>query len=225
MGPTIVLFDIDGTLVSCGGAGRRSMERALIEEGATREHGQFDYHGMTDRAIVRQALTNAGIGADGSAIDAVLERYLAYLAVEVPSSAGYRVLPGVFEMLERVFATEGFAVGLGTGNVERGAKVKLRRAALDERFAFGGFGCDHEDRARLLATGAERGASRLGRAVHECRVVVIGDTPRDISAARAIAAECLAVGTGAHSADALREAGAHVAVDDLRDPMAVRFVA
>jgi phosphoglycolate phosphatase-like HAD superfamily hydrolase len=200
------------------------MERALIEEGAAREHGGFDYHGMTDRAIVRQALMNAGLGTDEPRIDGVLERYLEYLAVEVPSSTGYRVFPGVFEMLERVLGAEGFAVGLGTGNVERGAKVKLGRAALYERFAFGGFGCDHEDRARLLAIGAERGASRLGRAVHECRVVVIGDTPRDISAARAIGAECLAVGTGAHSASTLREAGAHVAVDDLSQLAAAQMI-
>lgn len=225
MKPTIALFDIDGTLVTCGGAGRRSMERSFAEVGASREHAGFEFGGMTDRAIARQGLRNAGLDDSDTAIDALIARYLEHLTEEVPRSEGYRVLPGVLEMVERVLASEGFAVGLGTGNVEAGARVKLTRGALHDRFAFGGFGSDHEDRARLLAIGAERGAARLGRSLVECRVLVIGDTPKDVSAARAIGAECLAVATGSYSAEVLRGAGAEVVVEDLRALDAWRVVA
>lgn len=220
MTPTIALFDIDGTLVSCGGAGRRSMERAFVEVGAAVEAARFDFGGMTDRAIARQGLRNAGLDDADGAIDALIERYLAHLADEVPRSEGYRVLPGVVELLERLVSRERLAIGLGTGNVETGARVKLTRGALHDRFVFGGFGSDAEDRAQLLAIGAERGAARLGLPRRECRVVVIGDTPRDVSAALAIGAECIAVGTGAHGAASLQALGAHVAVDDLRDERA-----
>jgi phosphoglycolate phosphatase-like HAD superfamily hydrolase len=88
-------------------------------------------------------------------------------------------------------------VGLGTGNIERGARIKLERVDLNPRFGFGGFGCDAEDRGELLRIGAERGAARLGVARAACRVVVIGDTPLDIAGARAIGAEAFAVATGA----------------------------
>ncbi|UJR87204.1 HAD family hydrolase [Sandaracinus amylolyticus] len=224
MRPTIALFDIDGTLVSCGGAGRRSMERAFVEVGARTEHAGFDFGGMTDRAIARQGLRNAGLDDHDAAIDALIERYLGHLALEVPRSEGYRVLPGVVDMLERLRVLDAIAIGLGTGNVEAGARVKLTRGALHDRFDFGGFGSDAEDRAQLLAIGADRGAARLGRARSECRVVVIGDTPRDVSAAIAIGAECLAVGTGTHGAESLARVGAHVAVDDLRDVRAWEMV-
>lgn len=224
MRPTIALFDIDGTLVSCGGAGRRAMSHAFAEAGAAPSASEFDFGGMTDRAIARQGLRNAGLADDDAAIDALLARYLERLHDEVPRSAAYEVLPGVPELVERLLVLESFAVGLGTGNLELGARVKLTRGGLHDRFAFGGFGSDHEDRARLLAIGAERGAARLGRAVHECRVIVIGDTPRDVAAARAIGAECLGVGTGRHSAAALRDAGAHEALDDLTHPRAWSLV-
>lgn len=102
--------------------------------------------------------------------------------------------------------------------------MKLERGGLHERFAFGGFGSDHEDRAQLLAIGAERGAAQLGRPLRECRIIVIGDTPRDVAAARAIGAECLGVGTGRHDAASLLASGAHEALDDLAHPRAWSIV-
>ncbi|MDQ3036705.1 MAG: haloacid dehalogenase-like hydrolase, partial [Myxococcota bacterium] len=182
MRPTIALFDIDGTLVSCGGAGRRAMDFAFAAAGATPAVTEFDFGGMTDRAIARQGLRNAGLADDDASIDALLARYLERLHEEVPRSPAYQVLPGVPEIVDRLLELDSFAVGLGTGNLELGARVKLTRGGLHGQFAFGGFGSDHEDRARLLAIGAERGAARLGRPVHECRVIVIGDTPRDVAA-------------------------------------------
>jgi phosphoglycolate phosphatase len=233
---TIVLFDIDGTLVSCGGAGRRAMERAFADAGATASAGalEFDFGGMTDGSIARRGLARAGLASDDAAVARLLERYLVHLEDEVPRSPSYKVLPGVIAMLDRLVASIAsaaggrgggarLAIGLGTGNVERGARVKLSRGALHDRFRFGGFGSDHEERAPLLRVGAERGAAELGLARQECRVVVIGDTPRDVEAALAIGAECLGVGTGRHTAEALIACGAHAAVADLEDERAWAF--
>ena len=169
--PTVYLYDIDGTLISSGGAGRRAVEGAFAER-----HGRadacrgFSFAGMTDRAIARRALVGLGFSETGAAteaaIGALLDTYLALLEVEVDKAGDYRVHDGISASLEALSAREAqgaAAIGLGTGNVERGARLKLARVGLAERFAFGGFGCDAEDRAELLATGAERGAERLGR--------------------------------------------------------------
>jgi phosphoglycolate phosphatase len=147
-------------------------------------------------------------------VDAILATYLDALADEVARASAFRVLPGVDAVLRRLARVDGVAVGLGTGNLRRGAQLKLARAALDARFAFGGFGCDHEDRAELLRIGAARGAATLGVGVDDCRIVVVGDTPLDVAAARAIGAECVAVGTSGVALDVLRAAGAtHVFAD------------
>jgi phosphoglycolate phosphatase-like HAD superfamily hydrolase len=147
---------------------------------------------------VRRFLDDSGQGATEARIDQILERYLAVLAEEVARVPAhqYRLHPGVLAALDRVGGLPAVALGLGTGNVERGARIKLERVGVSERFAFGGFGDDHEDRVALLAVGAERGAARLGVDPASCRVVVIGDTPRDVAAAKAIGAESVAVATG-----------------------------
>jgi len=163
---------------------------------------------MTDRLILRHGLEVVGHDFEEPVIEALLERYLDHLDAELPKAQGYRVLDGVPAALDFVEGLENVAIGLGTGNIERGARAKLRRGSLDHRFAFGGFGCDAEDRVALLRAGAERGAALLDRALDEVRVVVVGDTPRDIAAAEGLGAEIVAVATGGFDAAALREAGA-----------------
>lgn len=202
--PTVLLFDLDGTLVTTGGAGRRAIERALEAHGAHGATG-FSFAGMTDRAIVRRGLVNAGRLPSEELIDVVLGDYLPALEDEVVAAdpRRYLVHDGVHAALDLAMATPGVAVGLGTGNIERGARIKLRRVGLAERFTFGGFGCDAEDRAELLRAGARRGAERLGTSLESCRIVVIGDTPLDITAAGAIGAESLAVATGSFEYAAL----------------------
>jgi len=218
MRPTVLLFDIDGTLVTTGGAGRRSMDRAF-----ERLHGRrdacdsFSMSGMTDRAIVRKALDIIGAPTSPEAITAVIDAYLAALAEEVPrvQERDYRLHPGMREAVDAAHARKGFAVGLGTGNVRQGARIKLERVRIHDRFAFGGFGCDHEDRVELIRHGARSGASLLGAPLEACRVVVIGDTPKDVAAAQGIGATCIGVGTGSFTPDALLACGADYAFPDL----------
>lgn len=217
MRPTVLLFDIDGTLVTTGGAGRRAIQRAFAEE-CGRDEGtlHFRLDGMTDRAIVRQALQSAGLQATEERIDHVLTRYIELLTDEVAKAhpEQYRLHPGMQAAIHHA-AEAGCAVGLGTGNIRPGAKIKLERVGIYERFPFGGFGCDHESRPELIRIGAERGAQHLGIPLPECRVVVIGDTPKDVAAAHAIGAECIGVGTGSFTPAELREAGAEWAFPDL----------
>jgi len=216
MQSTILLFDIDGTLLSAGGAGRRAVVRIFGDQFARPE--VFDdvrFHGMTDRAIIRAGLERLHLPADEGAIDALCAVYLTALAAEIPRSEGFRVLPGVAALLEALAGRPQLAVGLGTGNLREGARIKLEHARLSHHFAFGGFGCDAEDRAALLRVGVARGARHLGVAADTSRLVVIGDTPKDIAAARAIGAASLAVATSGFTTAELMAAGATWAFADL----------
>ncbi|MCB9726896.1 MAG: haloacid dehalogenase-like hydrolase [Deltaproteobacteria bacterium] len=204
MRPTVYLFDIDGTIITSGGAGRRALERAVAQEyGRDDACAHFSFGGMTDRGIFRKSLEAIEVEATAARIDALIAAYLPLLVDEVARAPVYAVHAGIAEAVEAVSARARSAVGLGTGNVEQGARIKLERVGLNPRFAFGGFGCDHEDRPALIRRGAERGAERLGRPLAECRVVVIGDTPKDVAAAHAIGAECVAVATGAADLETL----------------------
>lgn len=219
--PTVLLFDIDGTLVTTGGAGRRAMSRAFETLTGRDDATRFPFAGMTDRAIVRGGLQNVGLDDDDDAVARVLALYLELLEGEVESASRYGVYPGVVPALDAAARAERTAIGLGTGNVRAGARIKLTRVGLYSRFGFGGFGCDHEDRAELLRAGADRGAALLGHARSECRVVVVGDTVRDVDAGLAIGAEVIAVGTGGEELAVLRARGATFALRDLDEPGAL----
>jgi phosphoglycolate phosphatase-like HAD superfamily hydrolase len=224
MQPTVLLFDIDGTLVTTGGAGRRAMELAFERLYQRPDAcGSFKMSGMTDRAIVRKGLKMIDVLPSEPAIDALIAAYVAALHEEIPKvkDSDYRLHPGMREAVEAALERAGFAVGLGTGNVRPGAKVKLERVRLYDQFGFGGFGCDAEDRTELIRHGALQGAQRLGQPLEACRVVVIGDTPKDVEAAKGIGASCIGVGTGSFSAEELRAAGAEFAFDDFSAPGAL----
>lgn len=211
--PAVVLFDIDGTLVDCGGAGRRAVARAFAEVvGAPDAVSKIAFGGMTDRGIVREGLATIGVAYEATLGDRILARYLELLDEELATSAGFRLIEGGDRAVEHARAL-GHAVGLGTGNVREGARRKLERAGLWGRFEFGGYGCDAEARDELLRVGERRGRERLG---HATVTWVIGDTPRDVSAARAIGARVIAVTTGRFDRAALE--GADLVVDRLDDP-------
>jgi phosphoglycolate phosphatase-like HAD superfamily hydrolase len=179
------------------------------------------FDGMTDRAIVRHGLAALGEVADGpaaeAAIDAILTTYVPFLEEEIAQTQ-LTLHRGAPEVLDAVTDRTGVAVGLGTGNIKPGARAKLTPLGVFERFRFGGFGCDHEDRHVILRLGQERGAMALGAPVADCRTIVIGDTPRDVLGARAIGAECVAVASARFSRAELGASGATCTVDDLADP-------
>ena len=224
--PTVLLWDIDGTLISTAGAGRRAIENTFQRRFGRTDVLAFPFDGMTDPIILERAL--AALGMDAATIARELEPTLRdYVAVlgeicahESAVARSFRVHVGIEAALELCAERPGFSVGLGTGNVEAGARLKLEAVRLNRYFSFGGYGSDHGDRARLISIGADRGAARLGVPRAACRVVVIGDTPKDIAAARANGAECIAVATGSYSVEALAAAGATFALPNLGDPLA-----
>jgi phosphoglycolate phosphatase len=214
----VLLFDVDGTLVSSGGAGARALERALQEvahlEGSL---AGVRFDGATDLWLVRQALAARGVPHSHELALRVLDRYVELLPQEIAASTGYRLLPGVTELLAALRA-RGAPLGLCTGNVARGARAKLARGGIDAHFAFGGFGNDAEARADILAVALRRAAEALGEAVDAARAWVVGDTPRDVEAALARGVRSLAVASGRFGVDELKAAGATAAVSTLATP-------
>ena len=223
MRPTVLLFDIDGTLVTTAGVGRRALERAFAARyGSTAVLRGVRFDGMTDRGIVRLGLASLGEPAEGPAVeavmDAILADYLPLLEEEIAQTADFGLHRGAREVLAAVTSRPSVAVGLGTGNIREGARAKLTPLGVFHHFGFGGFGSDHEQRPDIVRIGAERGAATLGHPLSACRVVVIGDTPRDVQAARAIGAEAVGIGSARFSCDELRASGAASAFADLAAP-------
>jgi phosphoglycolate phosphatase len=223
--PTVLLFDIDGTLITTGGMGRSAIERAVAEElGRPRTKFSFPFGGMVDPVIVRQALQVLDVEPTEALIGRVLERYLRVLAEEVAVAPIYRVHDGVVSLLDQVSGIDGVAVGLGTGNMEAGARIKLERVALNSYFAFGGYGSDATSRPDLIQRGAQRGADRLGVPLAACRLVIIGDTLKDIHAAHENAGECVAVSTGGSSFEELKAHNPEHLFESLSDPRVLSAV-
>jgi phosphoglycolate phosphatase-like HAD superfamily hydrolase len=213
----LLLFDVDQTLIYTGGAGLRALDRACAKhlgiENAT--HG-ISPHGKTDPAIVREILITR-IGSDSTLeiqLQSILESYLLFLREEVPLSPGYRVLPGIVEILREVSERTGVMVGLATGNVELGARIKLERGNLNPYFMFGGFGSDSENRTTLVKKAAEAAVQKGGRSIEPEDTFVIGDTPRDIEAGKDAGFRTVGVATGHYSVEQLLAAGANIAISD-----------
>jgi phosphoglycolate phosphatase-like HAD superfamily hydrolase len=226
---SVYLFDIDGTLVSAGGAGRRAFERAVADRcgpvnGALQE---LRLDGLTDRLIVRKALELLGRPFDDAFCDALLDRYVEHLRTEI-DGPGYAVLPGVVAALEAL-AARGAVVGLCTGNVVEGARLKLGRGGLDRYFDWGtgavvGFASDGEEREKLVHAALRRARARLGRAVPAREALVVGDTPRDVAAAHHAGCPVLCVATGRYAEAELRACGADHVVPTLEHPDALRVL-
>jgi phosphoglycolate phosphatase-like HAD superfamily hydrolase len=225
----VVLWDVDGTLVSAGGAGRRAFERAVQElagpiDGELRE---MRLDGMTDRLIVREALELLGRPHTEALADELLARYVEHLYGEV-HGAGFRVLPGAGEALAALRAARR-PFGLCTGNVEEGARVKLARGGLADFFEWGdgaiaGFAADGEAREDVVGAALRRASARLGRPVPATEALIVGDTPRDVSAAHRHGCPVLGVATGRFTVDELRASGAEWALPSLAAPEALAIL-
>ncbi|MEK6767648.1 MAG: HAD family hydrolase [Gemmatimonadota bacterium] len=216
----LVCFDIDGTLVWTDGAGRRAIRRALEDVlGTAGPIDGFRFDGRTDGEIVRRLAEAAGLAVDATLMDRVLDRYVELLGAELakPEHATH-VYPGVRELLDALEPREDCVIGLLTGNVASGARLKLGSAGLDfERFRIGAFGSDSHIRTALPALAQQRAREVLGLEVAGRDVVIIGDTPADMACGKGIGARAIGVGTAAYSAEQLMESGAHAAFADLSD--------
>ncbi|MFN8666597.1 MAG: haloacid dehalogenase-like hydrolase [Gemmatimonadaceae bacterium] len=221
----LVLFDIDGTILSTEGAGRRAMEAALVSAFGTPGASTYRYDGKTDRQIVRELMREAGM--DDAAIDArlpgILDDYLARLDRELVSGALRMVLyEGVLELLDALERRSDRVLGLLTGNLLGGAERKLRAVGIDpQRFRIGAFGSDHEHRPALPAIALERWRATSDGDHRGDRLVIIGDTPADIDCGRGVGARAIAVATGHYSVDALAAHAPAAVFADLRDTEAV----
>jgi phosphoglycolate phosphatase len=199
----ILLFDIDGTLVRTGGAGKAAMEAGLRAEfGVTELRDVVPYSGRTDRAIGRDLLAVHGIEASLSNQFRLQEAYLARLP-EYLAAIGGIVCPGIAELLQHLHLQKNTLLGLLTGNVRSGARQKLGHFGLWDYFVCGGFGDDHYDRDEVAKTAIVEVKAHLGRSVDAGDVWVIGDTPLDVQCARAIGAKSVAVATGWHPIEEL----------------------
>ncbi|HUR92743.1 MAG TPA: HAD hydrolase-like protein [Gemmatimonadaceae bacterium] len=224
----LVLFDIDGTLLSSEGAGMRAMRSALIELYGTSGDPAYRYDGKTDRQIVRDLMR--GHGHDDAYIDermdALFELYLAGLSREVSSGERIpRTLPGIPDLLDELESRENITLGLLTGNIEPGAKVKLAAAGVDvTRFRVNAFGSDHEHRPHLPGLAQRRATDLLGRELAGDAIYVIGDTPADIRCGEAIGARAIGVATGHYTVDDLRQHEPYALFENLADTDAVARV-
>jgi phosphoglycolate phosphatase len=217
----LILFDIDGTLLNTNGAARRAFERALVEVyGTAGPLATHPFDGKTDPQIARELLKLAGLNdaAIDSRVTALWDVYLRELAIEMAEPDHTTTLyPGVPALLAALQQNGDVCLALLTGNIARGARLKLESAGISEFFPFGAFGSDCEQRDGLPAVAVERARQHTGRGFQGHEVVIIGDTPNDVTCGHALGVFTLAVATGRHSRADLLAAGAHMALADLGD--------
>lgn len=221
MTPRLVLFDIDGTILLTAGAGRRAITAALAEYMGDRvAFQQIRFDGKTDPQIVSELLAAAGAPGphDHDHVRALCERYVALLERELATATGTRLMPGFPAILDRLEAEAGVVLGLLTGNLERGAALKLRAAGIDPgRFKVGAYGSDAAHRPDLPPIAARRAEPFFGRTPAGGEVVIIGDTPADVACGAGIGARAVAVATGSYTVAELAACGAHAVFADLGD--------
>jgi len=225
MTPSLILFDVDGTLVDTAGAGRRGLLRSFravfgVDDVEARTAG-VRLGGKTDPTIISEIAAALGIPApDVEARYAELRRaYLDALHDELRRGdpAARRVLPGVVSLLDALHPRPGTWLGLVTGNIEDGARAKLATFDLNRYFLDGGFSSDHPERAEIARIAHERFCRRAEIRFTPSRVAVIGDTELDVACARANGFRSIAVASGGVAAERLAEAGAHAVLSDLSD--------
>jgi len=211
----LILFDIDGTLLSAGGAGITSFNKAFQEVfGVESAWGDTLAHGKTDPQLVREICSRL-LKRDVKVEEqkSVQERYLFHFPEELRANTRFRLLPGAKAICTQLHQEQDVLLGLETGNLEPSAWLKLERGALRDYFSFGGFGSDSEDRRQIVSTAIERAKERLKG--EPLSTVVIGDAPQDIQAGKDNGARTIAMTTGRYKEDELAQFRADVILDDL----------
>jgi len=202
----LVLFDIDGTLLVARGAGRRALAAALKDVyGTAGDIDGYDLRGQTDPRIVFDVMEGAGLEREAvrERLDDCFEAYARGLAAEIGDGDKVVTLPGIGDLVRRLHGDAEVLLGLLTGNIEAGARIKLGPTGLLPYFRLGAYGSDHLDRRQLPSLAARRAHAIVGVPFAPDRVLVIGDTPRDIECARHFGAVAVAVATGQYTREAL----------------------
>lgn len=218
---TLLLFDIDGTLLSSGGAGEHSLRLALQDWfGNADALSGVEIAGRTDGAIVRQLFALHGVEPTPEKITGFFDCYLQHLSRQLPAVSG-RLLPGIVELLEILKTRTDVAIALLTGNLCRGAELKLAHYGIWHYFEFGAYADDHHDRNQLAQVAARRALEKHGVSFAPERTFVLGDTPHDVACGRAIGAKTVAIATGGYTREQLQACGPDFLFDDLSDSAAV----
>jgi phosphoglycolate phosphatase len=213
----LLLFDIDGTLIHSGGAGVHALKSAFTERfGIVDDLHDIEIAGMTDSGIVVSILNKHKIPATNENVSAFLDSYVHFLSLELPRRVG-KLLPGVLELLEKLKSRPHLVLALLTGNVSRGAQLKLEHYGVWHFFEFGAFADDHHDRNRLGTVARARAKEKHRRQFSASEIDVIGDTPRDIACGKAFGARTIAVATGTWRRDQLAKYQPDFLIDDLSD--------
>jgi len=214
----LILFDIDGTLMDSGGAGTKAIEAAICEVlgiSCKRLKGNHvPMAGKTDPQILKEILDLLSVSYDNSLLSTILGRYLYHLGQEIDTN-GKELKPFVMEILDWLGDMDNVHLGLLTGNVQHGAEIKLRSFGIWERFGFGAYGSDNEERNLLLPEALRRFRTLSGTEVTFKDCIVIGDTPRDVECSKPYGAICLAVATGPYDTKALLSTEADAVIEDL----------
>lgn len=213
--PRFILFDIDGTLTDWAGAGRRALNQAMSEvTGIEDGFRGVGFAGKTDLLIIREGLEKLGLDPRGPMISLVAGRYVANLRIEVARGGGH-VKVGVRELIEGLQNMDACVLGLLTGNLEEGARIKLEPFGLNQFFSVGAYGDDGEDRNLLLPVALLRLREQRRMSLNPNDCLVIGDTPKDVECARVHGALSIAVATGPYPLEVLQKTGADLVVPDL----------
>jgi phosphoglycolate phosphatase-like HAD superfamily hydrolase len=215
----LYLFDIDGTILLTGGAGKRALDWVFAQRhGVQGAMNSIRAGGKTDPYIITEIfLAHLRREPTAAEIEEVLDAYIPRLRHELSTDAGFRLMPHVVEILSYLETRPEVSLALATGNVRAGAEAKLAHCDLWSRFPVGGFGCDAPVRAALVARAIERATAHTGRRFARREIVVVGDTPHDVSAARACGVRVVAVATGATSRAELERTGADLVLDTLAE--------
>jgi phosphoglycolate phosphatase-like HAD superfamily hydrolase len=216
----LILFDVDGTLLTTDGLGRDVLARAVCEVYGVRDpFRDYSLAGRTDLQIIREPVRRAGIPEDRirEGLPRVMARHEALLAEAFRTAGRGTLMPGMPMLLDRLLSDRRWGVGLLTGNTRHGARIKLSHFGIWDRFSFGAFGDDDEDRNALPDVARRRAREVLGVDIAPARCLVVGDTPRDIACARAGGMRAVAVATGWDPVDVLEKAAPDLLLRSFED--------
>lgn len=210
-----VLFDIDGTLIDPGGAGRRSLSKAFCQMFSIRDaFAGIAMAGKTDIQIIREGLSVHRLSSCDGVLASIVSQYITNLRILIHNKRNH-IKPGVVELLSALKTTDSYCLGLLTGNIKQGAQIKLGAFHLNKYFPIGAFGDDSEDRNGLLPIAVEklREMKNIDFPYSDC--IVIGDTPMDVQCSKPFGAISIVVSTGPFSYESLLETDADYVLRDL----------